>query len=409
MATFKLVLREDKRRADLTAPIYLRITQDRRSHYVNTEIAVEPRYWNAKRQKISKSHLQHRVLNDALEALLANAKATSVNIKNRGRGPATALTLKRELKGKGSSALFPFAQAYADEWLAKGKYWEWRKVNVLIRKLKEFSKREDLTFSDIDRAFLDGLSSYMGKKLGNKRSTQQKNLQILRGIMKRAVIAGLIDPSGDPFLYYPIGSTPGDRERLQYADILKLRGLDLPAGSPIDIARDTFLFSFYVSGMRFGDLCALRWRSVVAGRLNYTMMKSGKVKSVKLVPEAEEILAKYRREPVNFDALVFPVLEPGRDYTDPVFLRRRISAKNVGINVLLKELARKIETPINLTFHVARHTFADHARRVSGNIDAVSKALGHSKISTTQAYISGTDVETEDALLDAVFRRQEAA
>lgn len=403
MASLKLVLRADKVRRDGTAPIYLRITHNRRTRYVKSEVAVEPRHWNADREEVRKTHPKCGPLNDALEHLKASATLANLDLVKKNNGAASAVALKRVLKGKGTTALLPYAEDFAAEWLAKGKYWEFRKVNVLIRKLREFSGSKDLAFSDIDRDFLNRFSAYMATKLGNKRSTQQKNLQILRGIVKRAVVDGLIGPTDDSFLYYSIGSTPGQRERLRYEDILALAKLDLPRGSELDLTRDTFLFAFYASGMRFGDLCALRWRNVVAGRLNYTMMKSGKVKSVKLASAAEGILAKYHIPNSPLDGYIFPLLEQNRDLSDPVTIRKRISVKNGIVNRRLKDLAKMIETPINLTFHVSRHTFADHARRVSGNIDAVSKALGHSKLSTTQTYISGTDVEAEDALLDLVF------
>src|SRR6202000_2457990 len=56
-------------------------------------------------------------------------------------------------------------------------------------------------------------------------------------------------------------------------------------------------------------------------------------------------------------------------------------------NSYLKEIADLCEVKKNLTFHVARHTFATTITLSNGvPIETVSKMLGHTKIATTQIY-----------------------
>jgi site-specific recombinase XerD len=53
----------------------------------------------------------------------------------------------------------------------------------------------------------------------------------------------------------------------------------------------------------------------------------------------------------------------------------------------LKEIADLCEIKKNLTFHVARHTFATTVTLTNGvPIETVSKMLGHQNITTTQIY-----------------------
>ncbi len=49
---------------------------------------------------------------------------------------------------------------------------------------------------------------------------------------------------------------------------------------------------------------------------------------------------------------------------------------------------------------MARHSFADNARKQTKDIYAISKALGHSSISTNEKYLASFDDEAVDDLMD---------
>jgi site-specific recombinase XerD len=60
---------------------------------------------------------------------------------------------------------------------------------------------------------------------------------------------------------------------------------------------------------------------------------------------------------------------------------------NQKLNGYLKEIADLCGISKDLTFHVARHTFATTVTMMNGvPIESVSKMLGHKKITTTQHY-----------------------
>ena len=60
---------------------------------------------------------------------------------------------------------------------------------------------------------------------------------------------------------------------------------------------------------------------------------------------------------------------------------------NQKTNQNLKEIAKACGIHKNITFHVARHTFATTVTLSNGvPIETVSKLLGHTKLSTTQIY-----------------------
>lgn len=57
------------------------------------------------------------------------------------------------------------------------------------------------------------------------------------------------------------------------------------------------------------------------------------------------------------------------------------------MNAYLKEIADVCEIEKDLTFHIARHTFATTVTLTNGvPIESVSKMLGHKNLKTTQHY-----------------------
>ena len=60
---------------------------------------------------------------------------------------------------------------------------------------------------------------------------------------------------------------------------------------------------------------------------------------------------------------------------------------NQRMNSYLKEIADSCGIKKNLTFHIARHTFATTVTLTNGvPIESVSKMLGHKSLKTTQHY-----------------------
>ena len=91
---------------------------------------------------------------------------------------------------------------------------------------------------------------------------------------------------------------------------------------------------------------------------------------VPLLPKALEIIERYKGHPKALaDGSLFP------------------NISNQKLNSYLKEIADLCVITKNLTFHLARHTFATTITLTNGvPIESVSKMLGHSTITTTQIY-----------------------
>jgi integrase len=156
------------------------------------------------------------------------------------------------------------------------------------------------------------------------------------------------------------------------------------------------------TGLRRGELIALRWRDVdfagstIRVRASYaggalTAPKSGKVRSVPLAPEVARVLDQLSRREhfTGEDDLVF-IGEAG-SYLDGSALRRRYqkALKQAGLRPL--------------RFHDLRHTFG--TRMIAkADIRRVQEWMGHADIQTTMRYLHYAPREEDARLVAEAFK-----
>lgn len=164
---------------------------------------------------------------------------------------------------------------------------------------------------------------------------------------------------------------PTQRTFLTHEELEQLEAFRAPNES-LGRVKDTFLFSVY-SGMRHSDVRALRVENLVQDEqgdfwIEKVIEKTKTQWRVPLLDNAKDIIDKYARE-----AEITGSLLP--------------SISNQKVNAYLKVIADLAGLDKELTFHVARHTFATTvmlARNIP--IELASEFLGHSDIATTQVY-----------------------
>lgn len=155
------------------------------------------------------------------------------------------------------------------------------------------------------------------------------------------------------------------------------------------------------TGLRLGELIALRWRdidfagSLVRVRASWsvgalTTPKSGKVRSVPLAPEVAQALAKLSQRELfaGEDDLVF--VGAVGSYLDDSALRRRYkrALKRAGLR--------------QLRFHDLRHTFG--TRMIAkADIRRVQEWMGHADIQTTMRYLHYAPREEDARLVGEAF------
>ena len=161
-------------------------------------------------------------------------------------------------------------------------------------------------------------------------------------------------------------------------EILKIANKDLGI-QRLELVRDLFVFSCF-TGLAYIDVANLTSENIVTlDDKQWIMTKRQKMSvatNVLLLDIPKNIIEKYSDKTYR-DGKLFPMLT------------------NQRTNSYLKEIADICGIKKDLTFHMARHTFATMSLSKGVSMESVSKMLGHTNIKTTQIYARITNKKIE--------------
>jgi integrase len=307
-----------------------------------------------------------------------------------------------------SGAPVTFADA-AEAWLLHGE----RKRNLKRSTLKDYRQVLDayLLSSPVDASNETpyGRAPFASVSLGELRASQvkgwydglpygrtgEKLLMITRAILTHARSRGWIDED-------PTASI--ERQQVGYSgdyDFYSREEIDALVRAAASEQDAAVYLTAGMTGLRRGELVALRWRDVdfpgqaIRVRANYSFgelvtPKSGKVRSVPMVPDVAQALARLgQRELVTAEG--DPVFTgPAGGHLDAGALRRRYHA------------AAKRAQLRELPFHSLRHYFGSMAVNRASLVQ-VQAWMGHSHIQTTARYLHAGSQAGDAALLAGAF------
>jgi site-specific recombinase XerD len=177
----------------------------------------------------------------------------------------------------------------------------------------------------------------------------------------------------DPFSNYKLNFKRTEREFLsrEEMNLIETAQLDVPMLLKV---RDLFMFSCY-TGLSFIDMITLKPHQIVDGTDGVQWITMSRTKTdipvhVPLLQSARLILDKFKDDQsAMVNETVFPPIT------------------NQEMNRSLKIIGGLCKMKKQLTFHMARHTFATTVTLMNGvPIESISKMLGHSKITPTMIY-----------------------
>lgn len=248
----------------------------------------------------------------------------------------------------------------------------YHKYDRCFRRVEEFIQAKyrvkDIALKEVTHSFLVGFEQYLRTEKQCCQNTAAKFLQTLRMIIIEAKNNGWI--FNDPFANYRIRLKKVDRGYLTDEELQRILQKKMPCGR-LEQVRDVFIFSCF-TGLAYIDVRNLtkeNIRTSFDGKL-WIMTHRHKTQTsvnVPLLKVPQMLLKKY--EGTLPDGRLLPVLS------------------NQKLNSYLKEIADLCGIEKNITFHLARHTFATTMTLAKGvPIETVSKMLGHTNIVTTQIY-----------------------
>lgn len=236
----------------------------------------------------------------------------------------------------------------------------------------------DIDISKLNFEFISEYEFWLKSVRNCDHNSTMKYLGNFKKIINRCIRNGWLQR--DPFIGFKMTKREVERTALTEAE-LNLLAAKKFAVERLDIVRDIFLFSCY-SGLAYADVKKLNRSEIIIGIDGEKWIISKRQKTdiaarIPLLPSALKIIDKYHNSPqCVLEDKVLPVLS------------------NQKMNAYLKEIADLCGIQKNLTFHIARHTFATTVTLSNGvPIETVSKMLGHKNLKTTQHYAKILDIK----------------
>jgi len=362
-----------------SAPIYLRITVNGKRSEISIKRKVILSKWSSEAGKVKGSAQEVRELNRYMDSVKAKiykiqerllekeTLITSEIIKNsylgRNMNHRMLLVIFQEHNDKVESLIGKdFAAGTSERYKTAKKH-----VENYVQ--KEY-KVEDIPVKDVDHTFISGFEYYLKTTRNCGHNTAIKYVTNFKKIIRIAYANDWIEK--DPFINWNSKLRIVDREFLTEEEIQLIYQKSFKI-ERLNHVKDVFLFSCF-TGLAYSDVKKLTAKDLVIGLDGERWIKTNRTKTkiksnVPILPIPESILNKYYSNRNNQEELLLPVLS------------------NQKTNAYLKEIADLCGINKNLTFHLARHTFATTVTLSNGvPIESVSKMLGHTTIRATQHY-----------------------
>lgn len=396
MATIKLYLDTRANAPGTPAPVKIALNMHGETVMQSTGIKVLPGQWDKKSCKVVK-HPQKQMLNTMLTARLNEWETALLKLAETGeaRNARSASELKRKIIGyinpKGAAGadggFFNHYAKFASSRRTPGTRDAYRQT---LRRMEAFDKELRVrAFEDINKRWLTGFEAFMSQtaRSANSRAFHFRNI---RAVFNDAVDEGIT--TAYPFRKFKIRKEATAKRSLTVGQLRTLA--DYPCEEHQRQYRDMFMLMFYLIGINPVDLFKAGPGSVSGGRLEYVRSKTYKPYSIKIEPEAQALLEKYKGK-----GHLVSVMDTRRDYK--AYLHRMNDAlKRIGEVSVCNPKGKKAYKPLfpRISQYWCRHSWATIAASLDIPKETIAAALGHEIGNpTTSIYIDFNREKVDEA------------
>lgn len=377
MANIRIIL--DTRRVckDGSFPVKLYL-HHRGQIMISTGVTCALKDWDTALCAIRARSVAQKANNAVLRSMLNKGEALLLNLTVSGElAKMTAKELKARLEeelsirrgGGGAATLYHYLEVSKSGKAERTvRLFKWAQDRVT-----EFCGHNKLV-EDIDMRWVVEFREFLGKKYAP--NTVAQGLAWVSRALSLAVTDGVISKNPCAGVRKPRKET-----RKKYLSLDKMRELrDMNFDEikyhnkeSLEYARDIFMLQFYLLGINIVDLMGLR--EIVDKRVEYVRHKTGTLYSVRVMPEAMEIIERWRGE--------------------NTLIHNRYSTAAHACSTITRHLKYLIP---GLSTNYSRHTWASMAAELEIPVETISHALGH-KIGSpvTAIYIAYNQKKVDDA------------
>ncbi len=384
-------------------PIYTRITINSKRIELSTNRFVEISKWSTEAGKMKGTSEEARSINNHLDLLKSQIRDAEMELTHK-KIALTSETIKSKLLGVDERArmLVPIFQDHNNKIKELvGKEYApgtLERYNTSLKHTIEFMQWKydisDIDITKIDHAFITDYEFWLRSVRNCANNTAVKYIKNFNKIIKICLANHWIEKN--PFANYKSKVKEVERVYLTEDEIQSIMEKEFKT-ERLSLVRDIFLFSCF-TGLAYIDVKNLTKTHISIGidgeKWIFThRQKTESASKIPILPVSQMIIDKYENHPqCNNEDKLLPILS------------------NQKMNAYLKELADICNIDKELTFHIARHTFATTVTLTNGvPIESVSKMLGHKNLRTTQHYAKVLDkkVSEDMRILKDKFAYQE--
>ena len=366
-------------------PIYARVTINAKRFEFSTNKNINPEKWTSEGTKVKGTSEEARTINSHLDYLKNQVLEAEKRLFKKDI-PVSTENLKNELFGLAETKrmLVPIFQDHNNKIKELvGKEYAPGTLERYTTSLKhtiEFMQWKynisDIDITKIDHAFITDYEFWLRSVRNCANNTAVKYIKNFNKIIKICLANDWIDKN--PFANYKSKVKEVERVYLTEDEVQAILEKEFKT-ERLSLVRDIFLFSCF-TGLAYIDVKNLTKSHISFGidgeRWIFThRQKTESASKIPILPVTQMIIDKYQNHPQsNNQEKLLPILS------------------NQKMNAYLKEIATVCEIEKELTFHIARHTFATTVTLTNGvPIESVSKMLGHKNLRTTQHYAKVLD------------------
>lgn len=392
MATTKIYLDTRAVKPGVPARLKLSINHKNSKTLIPLEAKVLPSQWDGNKGKVIK-HPDYKNLNVYLSCVKAKADAVLMQLANEGHLNACTIS---EIKQDIIDSLNPkVAEQRVQEKVDKKKFsYQYKEFankhseNTMkiymhtYSRLMAFAKEnsinlETIMFEDITREWLSYFDSYLAKT-SPSQNARNVHLRNIRAVFNEAISNEVT--TAYPFRRFKIKPVATRKRSLSVDELRTL--FNYPVQEYARIHRDMFKLIFMLIGINAVDLCHLK--EIVNGRIEYSRAKTHRLYSIKVEPEALEIINRYKGQDWLINAL--------DRYTSHQDFIKHINKALKKIGPMRRLAGRGGKWDIEPLFpeistYWARHSWATIAASLDIPKDTIAHALGHGNSTVTDIYI----------------------
>ncbi len=422
MVNIKLVIIPSRIKKTGECSVDIQVSKDRKLLWIPTGVSVLPNHFENGHVKGGKAGDQSAVAKNIRISEKFNEYQRKLLLNDEELEKLSLTEIKEFLVGGKkivNTNFFDFAENQLNDLKSQGKVGSARHFKFSIEKIKEFHNKPKLEFSEINNHFLEKFDQHAIES-GLKRNTIATVFRDIRSIFNDAIDEFNDNVSQPVILNYPFRKfkikTETTRNRNLSIEIIRKIKDYKAITQREEVTRDVFMLQFMMFGINMKDLFNLKHSNIVDGRLQFNRAKTGRFYNIKIEPESQRIINKYKGEKYLLWFADYSITERSKDErkhtrnTDFQYKDHDSFAKMINENLEKIQESLKLKLPADITSYFARHSFASIMREIGISRDDISLCLGHvapeQSMKVTGIYINedfGRADKANRLLLDHLF------